>query len=252
MEPLMGDTAAGSVNMWQFGTLPLGETSNECFANGNRIQGMISTNAMVYQAGLPSFGENGFTYQVGGLHKDYLSQTAKGSYSLIMRTEEARCLYGLGDADFTSEVEVTDSTGTNKPSETSVANDGTWLRIWADEFTFSSPRISVNLAKSNPGTAILLPETPSIPSVTTSQPVKIPSIAKGKSRSKKAILADVGIKLAKGQKATISIKKSSKKFCSVSGSKIKAKKKGTCSYTVTVRNKKGKKISTKAGSFTVR
>jgi hypothetical protein len=38
----------------------------------------------------------------------------------------------------------------------------------------------------------------------------------------------------------------------VSGSKVKAKKKGTCSYTVTVKNKKGKKVSTKAGSFTVR
>ena len=249
MEPLMGDTAAGSVNMWQFGTLPSGETSSECFANRNRIQGMISTNAMVYQAGLPSFGENGFTYQVGGLHKDYLSQTAKGSYSLIMRTEEARCLYGLGDADFTSEVEVTDSTGTNKPSETSVANDGTWLRIWADEFTFSSPRISVNLAKANPGAAVLLPPA-SVPQATPS--ITIPSVKKGKARTKKAIYSDLGITLAKGQKASIKIKKASKKVCSVSGSKIKAKKKGTCSYTVTVRNKKGKKVLTKPGSFIVR
>ena len=241
MEPLMGDTANGSVNMWQFGTLPQYETSNVCFENRNRVQGMISTNAMVYQAGLPSFGDEGFTYQVGGLHKDHLSQTAKGSYSLIMRTEEARCLYGLGDADFTSEVEVTDSTGTAKSSETSVANDGTWLRIWADEFTFSSPRISVNLAKANQA---------SVPQITPS--ITIPSVKKGKARTKKAIYSDLGITLAKGQKASIKIKKASRKICSVSGSKIKAKKKGTCSYTVTVRNKKGKKILTKPGSFIVR
>ena len=248
----MGDTSNGSVNMWQFATLPQNQTSNVCFENRNRVQGMITTNAMVYQAGLPSLDDSGFTYQVAGLHKDYLGKTMKGSYSLIMRTEEARCLYGLGDSDFTSEVSVTDPSGVSKSSQTSVADDGTWLRIWADEFTFSSPRISVNLAKSNPGTAILLPKTPSLPSVTASQPVKIPSIAKGKSRSKKAILADVGIKLTKGQKATISIKKASKKVCSMSGSKVRAKKKGTCSYTVTVKNKKGKKVSTKAGSFTVR
>jgi hypothetical protein len=81
------------------------------------------------------------------------------------------------------------------------------------------------------------------------------TVAKGKSRTKKVILTDVGIVLAKGEKATIKIKKSSKKICSVSGSKVKAKKKaGTCSYTVTVKNKKGKKVAakTKSGSFTVR
>ena len=80
---------------------------------------------------------------------------------------------------------------------------------------------------------------------------KVATVAKGKSRTKNAILADVGVTLAKGQKATISIKKASKKICSVSGSKVKAKKTGTCSYTVTVKNKKGKKVSTSSGSFTV-
>jgi hypothetical protein len=93
---------------------------------------------------------------------------------------------------------------------------------------------------------------------TVSTPVAAPapvSVAKGKARAKKAILADVGVTLAKGEKATIKIAKSSKKICSVSGSKVKAKKKaGTCSYTVTVKNKKGKKVpaKTKSGSFTVR
>jgi len=83
---------------------------------------------------------------------------------------------------------------------------------------------------------------------------KVTTVAKGKSRTKTAILTDVGVTLAKGEKATIKIAKSSSKICSVSGSKVKAKKKaGTCSYTVTVKNKKGKKVAakTKSGSFTV-
>jgi hypothetical protein len=234
--------------MWQFGTLPQHETSNACFENRNRVQGMISTNAMVYQAGLPTFGAEGFTYQVGGLHKDYLDQTTRGSYSLIMRTEEARCLYGLGDASFTSQVAVTDAAGASKSSQTSVADDGTWLRIWADDFTFSSPRISVNLAKVNRDTAISPPGV-SVPPLSST--VKIPTVYKGKTRTNKVILSDLGIKLTKVQKSTVSINRASKKFCSVSGSKVKAKKKGTCSYTVTVKNKKGKKVSTMAGSFTV-
>ena len=247
MEPLMGERANGSVNMWEFSTLPQSETENICFADKNRIQGMISTNATVYQAGLPSLSSEGVTYQVGGLHKDYLGEITSGSYSLIMRTEEARCLYELGDAEFTSEVAVTAASGARKSSETSVVNDGTWLRIWADEFNFSSPSISLNLTKASS------PAAPTISTPTISTPtIKIATVAKGKSRSSKAVLSDVGIKLAKGQKASISIKKASMKVCSVSGSKVKAKKKGTCSYIVTVKNKKGKKVSTKTGSFTVR
>jgi hypothetical protein len=78
------------------------------------------------------------------------------------------------------------------------------------------------------------------------------SVVKGKSRTSKAILADVGVKLAKGQKATVSIKGSSKKVCTLSGTKVVAKKKGKCSYTVTVKNNKGKKVSTTTGFFTVR
>jgi hypothetical protein len=78
------------------------------------------------------------------------------------------------------------------------------------------------------------------------------SVVKGKSRTSKAILADVGVKLAKGQKASIAIKSSSKKVCTLSGTKVVAKKKGKCSYTVTVKNNKGKKVSTKTGFFTVR
>jgi hypothetical protein len=81
---------------------------------------------------------------------------------------------------------------------------------------------------------------------------KVPTVAKGKSRTNKAILADVGVKLTKGQKASIAIKSSSKKVCTLSGTKVVAKKKGKCSYTVTVKNNKGKKVSTKSGSFTVR
>ena len=251
MEPLMGERADGTVNMWEFATLPQSETENICFADKNRIQGMISTNATVYQAGLPSLSSEGVTYQVGGLHEDYLGGITSGSYSLIMRTEEARCLYELGDADFTSEVAVTDTSGATKSSETSVVNDGTWLRIWADEFNFSSPSISLNLTKASSPAAPTI-STPTISTPTISTPtIKIATVAKGKSRSSKAILSDVGIKLAKGQKASISIKKASMKVCSVSGSKVKAKKKGACFYTVTVKNKKGKKVSTKAGSFTV-
>jgi hypothetical protein len=102
--------------------------------------------------------------------------------------------------------------------------------------------------KRKASTTVSAPNTSvSVPGKTAA-PVKV---AKGKSRTNKAILADVGVKLAKGQKASIAVKSSSKKVCTLSGSKVVAKKKGKCSYTITVKNSKGKKVSTKSGSFTV-
>lgn len=238
LEPLMGDTADGSVNMWQFATLPQSETESKCFANKNRIQGMISTNAMVYQAGLPGFGAQGFTYQVGGLHKDYSGQTTRGSYSLIMRTEEARCLYGLGDSNFTSEVAVTDPSGANKSSQTSVADDGTWLRIWADEFTFSSPRISTRLMKVAPTVAL----TP-----TLSTP-KIKIAAKKQLKVKSALSANslrflTKVKAKPGDKVSISLQTGNKKNVDLRKSYIYFKKPGTYVVKVKVDRKKGPTVT---------
>jgi hypothetical protein len=238
MEPLMGDTADGSVSMWQFATLPQSETESKCFANKNRIQGMISTNAMVYQAGLPSFGSQGFTYQVGGLRKDYSGQITKGSYSLIMRTEEARCLYGLGDSRFTSEVAVTDPSGANKSSQTSVDDDGTWLRIWADEFTYSSPRISTRLIKIAPTVAV--PPTVSAP--------KIKIAAKKQLTVKSALSAQslrylAKVKAKPGDKIILSLQSGTKKNVDLKKSYIYFKKPGTYVVKVKVDRKTGPTVT---------
>jgi hypothetical protein len=113
------------------------------------------------------------------------------------------------------------------------------------DITFSAPKFQM---KRKASTTVSAPNASvSVPGKTAA-PVKV---AKGKSRTNKAILADVGVKLAKGQKASIAVKSSSKKVCTLSGSKVVAKKKGKCSYTITVKNSKGKKVSTKSGSFTV-
>lgn len=101
--------------------------------------------------------------------------------------------------------------------------------------------------------------TVTVPTITFSQPTykmkfgagkAAASVKKGKKRTKSQILSDNSITLAKGQKMSVKIAKASKKVCAVSGTSIKAKKAGTCSYTVIV--KKGKKtISTKSGTLTV-
>jgi hypothetical protein len=256
--PTLSEEAKGMNNAWRFATLPSQGSDHSCFSDNSRIQGMITTNAMVYQAGLPLYADGKFKYEVAGVHKNYDGSVFKGNYDLVMRADDARCLYGLPLVVPDAKVSVKDSLGNLKSFQSSVTLDGEWLEIHASDFTFSVPSIEVEFREyvaptiSNPDSSTSTEQKTQVSEkATPTNSVVSISVAKGKSRTSKAILADAGIKLTKGQKATISIKKASKKFCSVSGSKVKAKKKGTCSYTVTVKNKKGKKVSTKAGSFTV-
>jgi hypothetical protein len=204
---------------------------------------MISTNAMVYQAGLPSFGSQGFSYQVGGLRKDYSGEITKGSYSLIMRMDEARCLYGLGDSNFTSEVEVTDPTGTSKSSQTSVADDGTWLRIWADDFTYSSPRISTRLIKVEQALTVVAP-----PTLSTPKTKKIKIAAQKRLTAKSALSANSlrylsKVKAKKGDKITFSLQSGKKKNVTLRKSYIYFKKPGTYVVKVTVDRKRGPDVT---------
>ena len=52
--PVLDEQAKGLNNAWRFATLPAQGTDHVCFADKSRIQGIITTNAMVYQAGLPT------------------------------------------------------------------------------------------------------------------------------------------------------------------------------------------------------
>lgn len=81
-------------------------------------------------------------------------------------------------------------------------------------------------------------------------PAVTPSIAKGKKKSAKALAVEIGMTVPTKSKVTLKLNKASKKFCKISGSKIKATKFGTCNVTVTVKPKKGTK-SVKTTALTV-
>lgn len=81
----------------------------------------------------------------------------------------------------------------------------------------------------------------------------VPRLRKGASRTQSQVLKDAGLSLTKSQKLKLTVAKASNKICSVSGTKVKAVKKGTCTYTASVVNNRGKKVAgkTKTVKFTV-
>ena len=228
LKPLMGDKAKGQVQMWSVGTLKSWETSNPCFADQSRVQGILTTNSIVYQAGLPSFSKGQLSYQVAGLHYNHDGTEFTGEYTLQMRADDARCLYGYSEAPIQTKVSVTDSGGTQKIATTSVSERGGWLTIRARNFTFSSPKIVVSIKQGKKSKAA---STSSI------------SVGKGKSLAAKTLMSKAKIKAKKGDKLDISVVGTTTSGVADSGKSLKFKSKGTYNAKVTVVRKNGTSTS---------
>jgi hypothetical protein len=149
-EPVLGDTAKGQADLWYFSMMPDTLTSgNKCLQKTDSLQGMITTNAMTYQAGLPAFENGELAYQVAGLHNDFTGVPFEGSYNLIMRSEAARCLYGFTSAPISAKVSVTSASGEAKIATTTDGEKNGFLHLAATGFTFSDPTIHAKLTQDS-------------------------------------------------------------------------------------------------------
>ena len=232
-EGLMGDRSIGSKQIWSFSSLSLSSSDdsgaelsvgydNPCFADKTRVQGILTTNSMVYQAGLPKFSKGQLSYQVAGLHYNHDGSLFAGDYTLQMRADDARCLYGYTEAPIQTKVSVTDSGGTQKIATTSVSERDGWLTIRARNFTFSSPKIVVSIKQGKKSKAA---STSSV------------SVGKGKSLTAKSLMSKAKIKAKKGDKLDVSVVGAKTSGVTDSGKTLKFKSKGTYYVKVVVTRK---------------
>ena len=248
--PTMDEEAKGMNNAWRFATLPAQGTDHECFADKSRIQGIITTNAMVYQAGLPLYTDGKFRYQVAGVHKNYDGSVFKGNYDLVMRADDARCLYGLPLVVPDAKVTVRDSQGNPKSFNSSVELEGEWLKIQASDFTFSEPAIEVEfreyVAPVVVDTQTSAGPTTQIANTNKSKSVKIS--AKKQLMVKSALSANslrylAKVKAKPGDKIYISLQTGKKKNVDLRNSYIYFKKPGTYVVKVKVDRKVGPTVT---------
>jgi len=193
--PLVGDSSAADQSKWIVQTLDEDQMlgTNSCFTKGDGIKGIVSTNASAYSAGPPAFGESSLKYKVAAPHFDHAGAVFKGTYSLNIRSDVARCLYSFSSAPIKASIEVINENGEQSVSTNSIQEKNGWLSLNASGFTFSSPTLKVKLEQVEVVTPMVPPVAPVVPVPATVTPGVVPA------RPSQAIAAKKSITCVKGK-----------------------------------------------------
>jgi hypothetical protein len=145
------DTAASVGTVWRIESLNAldGSMRNTCMGNEKQLGGIVATNAMAYDGGVPTWDGHQLNYRVAGMHFLPDGQTpVEGTYDLAIKSDLARCLYDFSNAPIQATVQVFGENGESKVATTVVSEKNGWLHLAAYGFTFSSPTISVKLSQA--------------------------------------------------------------------------------------------------------
>lgn len=141
---LNGDTATNIDRVFRAYARKTIDFSCAGFESG--FYGTGSTNAALYAVDPPSL-KNGFlNYEVASIHfmPDGKTQNI-GKYEMSLRSDVARCIYGLAKAPIAASIQVLNQKGKKTVATTVVSESNGWLKIKASGFTFSKKLISVKL-----------------------------------------------------------------------------------------------------------
>ena len=175
------DTTVGVNTFWNFSTTSWGDGS-KCLQDKSKVLGIVTTNALAYDGGSPSFVDGSLNYRVSGLHfmPDGVTPVL-GTYNLVMRSEVARCLYGFTSAPVQATVSIVGGENTNVATSVTGERNG-WLSMSAAGFTFSTKTIAVRLSQEAPGKMASTSSTTS--TSTSSSPKRTIKCVKGKATKK--------------------------------------------------------------------
>jgi hypothetical protein len=147
------DTSAGVTTTWTFASISGGQAGQsnpnayKCLNDKTRLLGLVTTNAMTYEGGAPSYSGGFLNYKLAGLHYMPDGKTeVVGTYDLVMRSDVARCLYNFNKAPVSATISVTGGENTNVAT-TVVSEKNGWLKLAAYGFTFSEKNIKVKLTQ---------------------------------------------------------------------------------------------------------
>ena len=171
-------------------SVPIDQKCN--FEFYGKFQGVVTTNASIYQGSPPTFDGDSFTYKVAGVHNKPNGETFQGSYDLVLESKFARCLYKFTSAPLKATVSITNADGNSNIATSVFSEKNGWVKLSINGFTFSSPKISVKFEqdtvvdpiKSTPSPSASATPTPSAKPV-----VKKTSITCIKGKTSKKVTA---------------------------------------------------------------
>ena len=146
--PYFGDRASFIVDAWYVENTPtLGQYTSRCVDKGTgEFIGIVSSNAAAYTGDPPTYDARTGTlrYEVAGPH--YMPDGVtlnKGRYSINMKADFVTCLLGVDKVPSQARVELIYPDGEASAATLAVKQDKNWLRLYYENFTFSSPTVSV-------------------------------------------------------------------------------------------------------------
>ena len=165
---------------WNFGANAY-TGNNACSADKSKLHGMVVTNAPIFETGPPVFKDGSLNYRVAGVHTNVDGSLFQGRYTYIVRSDTARCYYGFSDAPIVASVEVVSADNSAQIATVLVSENKTtgFIKLQANNFTFSAPTIKVKLMQDKP----IVPakeEAAKAPAVSVAKKVITVTCAKGK------------------------------------------------------------------------
>ncbi|CAB4941817.1 unannotated protein [freshwater metagenome] len=161
--PFLGERATVMPSAWSFRSLGVVASYQlttspyrECAEKSSTILlGIVSSNATAFSSGPPVFNSESVSldYQIAAPHLTSKGETFIGSYSLIMNSAFARCIYSLTNAPVKATVSVINTDGKKQIATEAFYESGGWIRLSAEGFTFSSPTVRIKLVQ-DPGPAM--------------------------------------------------------------------------------------------------
>jgi hypothetical protein len=135
------------------------------------IQGVVTSNASAYSPGAPEWNASLQTidYRVAAPHFAPDGSTLNlGTYGLSMKADLMKCLYKITRIPSFASISITsESSGEKNIESVAIGQNGDWVHLSADGFTFSSPTLRVKLAQAEPTQSATPPVTSTVPAPAT-------------------------------------------------------------------------------------
>ena len=156
--PLLEDKPMAMRTMWSLRSITNSDPAIRA-CDGQGLSGLVTTNAAVYSDGPPSFDKDSqsLNYTVGAPHFDTSNKVFSGSYSLIMNSAVARCIYGFSNAPISAKIEIASDDGSSSVATTTLTQKDGWLRLSANGFHYSTPQIKIKLTQEKVAVAETAP-----------------------------------------------------------------------------------------------
>lgn len=219
LNPVLEDKATYAPWIWRVRTLDTKEMTNagKCLTTGDGVKGLVTTNATVYGSGPPAYNSStaSLDYKVAALHYLPSGEKFKGSYTMMMRSTVARCIYNFKSAPMVASISVIEEDGSVNTAATSVREVDGWLTLSASGFTHSAPILRVSISQEEVAAAPL-------------------SLKPRRALSATKIAKEAGLVVSRKSRVRVVRAPRYSKQCKISGTRLVALKPGTCVVNVTV------------------